>query len=295
MSDGSSENVLGDVADGAVVITGAGGSIGTALAVTFGGLGLPLVLSDYDEFNMAMTGAQAMAAGATDVRTVTGDAGDPEVAATLVDACEDHGGPAVAVFNAGICVPGLTWEQPLEMWQRQVDVNYWGPVHGVRAVVPAMLARGSGHTFAVASGAGLVAPPGMGAYVSSKHAVVGLMESLHHELARVVAAGGGAGPVRASVVCPGNIATNIADNSLLSLNLEPDEVELAGVAADVDAASRAGVDAGASPQTVADAVLDAVRTGRFWVLPQPEVALGALDRYQRLADGGPPVDLLPPA
>ena len=159
MSDGSSENMLGDVADGAVVITGAGGTIGTALAVTFGGLGLPLVLSDYDEFNMAMAGAQAMAAGATDVRTVVGDAGDPEVAATLVDACEDHGGPAVAVFNAGICVPGLTWEQPLEVWQRQVDVNYWGPVHGVRAVVPAMLARGSGHTFAVASGAGLVAPP----------------------------------------------------------------------------------------------------------------------------------------
>jgi NAD(P)-dependent dehydrogenase (short-subunit alcohol dehydrogenase family) len=288
MSEGavSGEAVRAAVGDGAVVITGAGGTIGTALAVTFGALGLPLVLSDYDDMGMAVTGAQAMAAGAPGVRTVLGDAADPDVASTLVDACEDLGGPAVAVLNAGICVPGLTWEQPLELWQRQVDVDYWGPVHGVRAIVPAMLERGAGHVFAVSSGAGLVAPPGMGAYVSSKHAVVGLMESLHHELARVGAA------VRASVVCPGNVSTNIADNSLLSLNIDPEDFELQGVAAEVDAASRAGVDAGASAQTVADAVLGAVLAGRFWVLPQPELALGALDRFQRLADGRPPVDLL---
>ncbi len=274
------------VGDGPVVITGAGGTIGTAFAVTFGALGLPLVLGDYDDMGLAVTGAQAMAAGASQVRTVQGDAADPEVAEILVDACADLGGPSVAIFNAGICVPGLTWEQPLELWQRQVDVDYWGPVHGVRAMVPAMLERGAGHVFAVSSGAGLVAPPGMGAYVSSKHAVVGLMESLHHELARLDSA------VRASVVCPGNVFTNIADNSLLSLNIDPEDFELDGVAAEVDAASRAGVDAGAPAQTVADAVVEAVLDGRFWVLPQPELALGALDRYQRLADGRPPADLL---
>ncbi len=274
------------VGDGAVAITGAGGTIGTALSVTFGALGLPLVLSDYDDMGLAVTGAQAMSAGAPEVRTVQGDAADPDVAATMVDACEDLGGPAVAILNAGICVPGLTWEQPLELWQRQVEVDYWGPVHGVRAMVPAMLERGAGHVFAVSSGAGLVAPPGMGAYVSSKHAVVGLMESLHHELARL------GSPVRASVVCPGNVFTNIADNSLLSLNIDPEDFELEGVAAQVDAASRAGVDAGAPAQTVADEVVEAVLDGRFWVLPQPELALGALDRYQRLAEGSPPVDLL---
>jgi len=43
---------------------------------------------------------------------------------------------------------------------------------------------------------------------------------------------------------------------------------------------------------VADAIVEAVSTGRFWVLPQPEVALGALDRVQRIVDGRPPADLL---
>ncbi|MFM7509400.1 MAG: SDR family NAD(P)-dependent oxidoreductase, partial [Actinomycetota bacterium] len=190
------------------------------------------------------------------------------------------------VFNAGIFVAGLVWEQPIDVWRRQVEVDYWGPVHGVRAMVPAMLERGSGHVVAVSSGAGLVATPGMGAYVSAKHAVVGMMESLHHELVRLDA------PVRASVVCPGLVLSNLSDNSLQALDVDPEDHELAGVAAEVDATIRAGVDAGAPAQTVADAVLSAVRDGSFWVLPQPEVALGALDRYRRLAEGGPPVDLL---
>ncbi len=282
----SADGVLGAITDGPVVVTGAGGTIGTALAVTFGALGLPLVLSDYDDGAVAVTGAQAMAAGAPDVRVVVGDAADPEVATRLVDACEDWGGPAVAVFNAGIFVAGLVWEQPIEVWRRQVEVDYWGPVHGVRAVVPAMLERGSGHVVTVSSGAGLVATPGMGAYVSAKHAVVGMMESLQHELSRIDA------PVRASVVCPGLVVSNLSDNSLRSLDVDPEDHELTGVAAEVDSIIRAGVDSGAPAQTVADAVLAAVREGRFWVLPQPEVALGALDRIQRLADGREPVDLL---
>lgn len=278
--------VLGGIAEGPVVVTGAGGSIGTALAVTFASLGLPLVLGDRDEVTLAATVERAVAAGAPDVRVVVGDAADPEVVDALVDECADRGGPAVAVFNAGIFVAGLVWEQPIDVWRRQVDVDYWGPVHGVRAVVPAMLERGSGHVVAVSSGAGLVATPGMGAYVSAKHAVVGMMESLHHELVRLDT------PVRASVVCPGLVLSNLSENSLRALDVDPEQHELAGVAAQVDVTIRAGVDAGAPAQTVADAVVSAVRDGRFWVLPQPEVALGALDRYQRLAEGSPPVDLL---
>ena len=57
-------------------------------------------------------------------------------------------------------------------------------------------------------------------------------------------------------------------------------------------AVRAGVAEGASPQTVANSILDALGSGRFWVLPQPEVAIGALDRVQRILDGRDPVDLL---
>ena len=57
-------------------------------------------------------------------------------------------------------------------------------------------------------------------------------------------------------------------------------------------ASGWGNDAGADPVTVADALVEAVRSGRFWVLPQPELAYAVLDRAQRIADGREPVDLL---
>ena len=144
--------------------------------------------------------------------------------------------------------------------------------------------EGVGHVVAVASGAGLVATPGLAPYVSSKHAVVGLMESVRHELARA------APGVKASVVCPGNVRTPMTANSLAAAGVA--EEHLSPVAQQVADTVRAGVDHGAEPETVADSVLDALNTGRFWVLPQPEVALGALDRVQRIVDGREPVDLL---
>ena len=226
-----------------------------------------------------------------------GDVGDPTHHAALVTAAEDLGGVTVSVQNAGVALTGLSWEVPLEQWELQVRTNYWGVVHGVRAALPPMVRRGLGHVLAVASGAGLVATPGLAPYVSSKHAVVGLMESVRHELARA------APGVRASVVCPGNIATPINANSLAVADAagaadvaacegSAGDGSTAAVARQIDETVRRGVDSGAEPQTVADAIVEAVSTGRFWVLPQPEVALGALDRVQRIVDGRPPADLL---
>jgi short-subunit dehydrogenase len=120
--------------------------------------------------------------------------------------------------------------------------------------------------------------------VATKHAVVGLMESLHHELARV------APDVHASVVCPGNVRTPMAANSLAAAGI--DEEHLSGEAAAVAATVRSGNDAGQDASTVAQAIVDAVHEHRFWVLPQPEVAWGAIDRVQRIMDGREPVDLL---
>ena len=96
--------------------------------------------------------------------------------------------------------------------------------------------------------------------------------------------------VHASVVCPGNVTTPMASNSLAAAGI--DEEGLSGTAAAVADAVRAGNDAGQDPSTVADAIVAAVRDRRFWVLPQPEIAWAASDRVRRLADGEAPVDLL---
>ena len=204
--------------------------------------------------------------------------------AELVREATDRGTLALTVLNAGVYLPGLSWEVPLEQWELHVRVNLWGVVHGIRAAVPVMVGQGRGHVVAMASGAGLVATPGLAPYVSSKHAVVGLMESVRHELARA------APGVKASVVCPGNIRTPMTANTLAAAGVA--EEHLSPVAQQVADTVREGVDHGVAPETVADSVLDALNTGRFWVLPQPEVALGALDRVQRIVDGREPVDLL---
>lgn len=286
---------------GVAVVTGAGGGIGAAIAGRLAAEGCSLVLADRDPASLAVAGERAreVARDGVVVRRLVGDVGDVDHHAELVAAAEELGGLTLSVLNAGVYLPGLSWEVPLEQWELQTRVNYWGVVHGVRAAVPVLLARGRGHVVAVASGAGLVATPGLAPYVATKHAVVGLMESLHHELVRVQGASGGTNAganrgesVGASVVCPGNVRTPMAANSLAAAGV--DDERLDGVAASVARAVRAGNDAGEDPATVADAVVAAVREGRFWVLPQPEVGLGALDRVQRLARGDAPVDLLPP-
>ncbi len=271
-----------DLGGSAAIVTGAGGGIGSAVAARLAAGGSSLVLADRDAGSLDRL-VGTLPSG-TVCELVVGDVGDPAHHDDLVAAAEDLGGLGLSVLNAGVSLTGLTWELPLDQWELHVSVNYWGVVHGVRAALGAMTRRGVGHVISVASGAGLVATPGLAPYVSTKHAVVGLMESVRHELARA------APGVRASVVCPANIATPITGNSLAAAGVA-DET-LSPVARQIADAVRHGVDDGAPPETVADAVLDALHTGRFWVLPQPEVALGALDRVQRIVDGREPVDLL---
>lgn len=263
-------------------MTGAGGGIGSAVATRLAQEQMSLVLADRDV--VALEAVVDSLPPGTACEALVGDVGDPDHHGALVDAAEDLGGLRLSVLNAGVYLPGLSWEVPIEQWELQVRVNFWGVVHGVRAAVPAMIRHGQGHVVATASGAGLVATPALAPYVSTKHAVVGLMESLHHELARV------APGVHASVVCPGNVRTPMAANSLAVAGIEHEA--LSDTAAEVATTVRAGNDAGQDPSTVADAIVEAVAAERFWVLPQPEVAWAVTDRAARLAEGRPPVDLL---
>jgi len=267
--------------NGSAIVTGAGGGIGGAIARRLAAQGLSLVLADRDADRLDAT-VTSLPTG-TEVVGISGDVADPAHHSELVAAAQDRGGLALSVLNAAVYLPGLTWEIPLEQWELQVAANFWGVLHGVRAAVHAMLTSGGGHISAVASGAGLVAIPALSPYVSTKHAVVGLMESLHHELVRTHP------EVHCSVVCPGNIATPLAAHSLSVAGIVDEQLDPA--AADVAAGLRAGVAAGADPSTVAEALVQAVESDTFWVFPQPEVAYGALDRVQRMTDGRPPVDL----
>lgn len=270
-----------ELRDGVAIVTGAGGGIGSAIARRLAAEGMSLVLADRDAGALARTEDSI---DDTVVVGIAGDVGEPDHHRRLVETARDFGGPILSVLNAGVYLPGLSWEMSLEQWELHMRVDLWGVVHGIRAAVPAMVEAGHGHVVAMASGAGLVATPMLAPYVGAKHAVVGIMESLHHELARV------APGVHASVVCPGNVRTPMAANSLAAAGIEHEQ--LSPEVEQVARAVRAGNEGGDDPSLVADAVVAAVLEGRFWVLPHPEVGWGALDRVQRIADGREPVDLL---
>jgi NAD(P)-dependent dehydrogenase (short-subunit alcohol dehydrogenase family) len=281
---------------GAAIVTGAAGGIGAAVAHRLAAEGMAVVLADLDDVGLhrVRDDIQSARPGAR-LAVVAGDVAEPSHHAEVVAAAEDlgagDGGLRLSVLNAGVAVPGLGWEIPLEQWRLHVDVNLWGVVHGLRAALATMVPRDDGWVVAVSSGAGIVATPGLAPYVATKHAVVGLMESTFHELARIGSA------IGVSVVCPGNIATAMPDRSWsiaaaegLGAPVVPDgEAE---VVAGLESSIRSGVAAGAAPHTVSDAIVDALAGGRFWVLPQPELAWAATDRMARLAAGDPPVDLL---
>jgi NAD(P)-dependent dehydrogenase (short-subunit alcohol dehydrogenase family) len=186
------------------IVTGAASGIGKALAGTLARRGATVVLADIDEAG-AKAAADALAAGPPGrVSGVALDVTDAEAVAALVErVAQDHGHLDFLFNNAGIAVAGPVSELTLAHWNRTIDVNLRGVVHGVVAAYPIMIRQGRGHIVNTASLAGLLPSPMLTPYGMTKHGVVSLSESLRMEAAEH--------GVRVSVVCPGVIDTPLLD------------------------------------------------------------------------------------
>ncbi len=249
------------VAGKTAFITGGASGIGFALAKRFGAAGCKVVLGDVQADALAEAVKQLESLGIEVVGVLT-DVVDAASMQALADAAtERFGGVHLFCNNAGVGGGGLSWESPLSTWEWVIGVNLWGVIHGIRAFVPLLLQHDEAHIVNTASVAGLVAAPMMGAYNASKHAVVALSETLHHEFALTGA------NAKVSVLCPGWVRTNIATSE----RNRPAELreEEAADAAQVDMAREvmAGmIDNGMDPDAVAERVFQAVRDEQFWVL-----------------------------
>jgi NAD(P)-dependent dehydrogenase (short-subunit alcohol dehydrogenase family) len=185
------------------VVTGAGSGIGLALVEAFAARGLAVAAIDIDA--MALESVPSGAPGGGEVRPYCVDVRD---SAALAESREiilkDLGAVDVLCNNAGVFMsPVPVWEQSHDEFQRVLDVNLGGIVNGVRAFVPHMVARGTGHVVNTASYLGLVTRPGGGnaAYVASKHAAVGLSQVMAEEFARLAI------DIGVTILCPGPVAT----------------------------------------------------------------------------------------
>jgi NAD(P)-dependent dehydrogenase (short-subunit alcohol dehydrogenase family) len=275
------------------VITGAASGIGLALAKAFAREGMQLVLADIEAAPLQRAHAQFLADGVAAIAQTVDVMDEAQVLALAEAAYRRFGAVHLLCNNAGVAAPALrapSWETSAAEWQWVLGVNLTGVAHGVRAFVPRMLAGGDeGHIVNTASVAGLITGPGP--YFASKHGVVCLSEALYKELR---AAGA---KLSASVLCPGLIRTAILDaerNRPAAFGPRTDLQSLPEATRKAAASFRESLQAGYEPAQVADAVVDAVKTDRFYIVPaQPELVELVRLRMQDILEGRNPS--LPPA
>ncbi len=245
------------------VITGGASGIGRGIARACAGDGMRLVLADLDEAMLAATVDELSAGGAEVVGEICDVSQLESVEALAAAALSRFGAVHVLCNNAGIGIPTPTHNIRLEDWKWIIDVDLWGPIYGVKTFLPIMEEQGEGHINTTASVAGLISGGFMGAYNVAKHGAVALMATLERDLR------GRKSPVRASVLCPGPINTDISRHSV---TYRPSRVSpKANSAAEGRAGAnvQAALDEGMDPDEVGRIVLDGVQTDRFWLLTHP--------------------------
>jgi NAD(P)-dependent dehydrogenase (short-subunit alcohol dehydrogenase family) len=217
-----------------VVVTGAGGGIGAALARRFASEGARVVVNDLDADKAA---AVAVEIGAV---AVPGDA------SAVVESARDALGGAVDIYcaNAGVGTGGGP-EAPEAAWSAAWDVNVMAHVRASRLLIPDWLERGSGRFVSTVSAAGLLTMIGAAPYSVTKHAALAYAEWLSITYRHR--------GIKVHAICPQGVRTDMltAAGSAGALTLLPTAVE---------------------PEAVADALIDAMAGDRFLVLPHPEVS-----------------------
>jgi len=244
-----------DLRGRAVVVTGAASGIGRCTALAFARHGARLVLADVNPASLAAVRKEVEALGAV-ARDWTVDVSDEAAMREFAAAVQaEVGPPTVLVNNAGIGYLGGFVSSPLESWRRCLDINVLGVAHGCYWFLPRMIdAGGARRVVNVASLAGIAPAPSMSAYAASKHAVMGLSDVLALELADT--------EVGVTIVCPGIIDTPItASSSSVSPSVPAEQL------ARLRNYYRAN---GASPDVVAEAIVDGVQRGRPLVLVGPK-------------------------
>jgi NADP-dependent 3-hydroxy acid dehydrogenase YdfG len=183
-----------------VIVTGAASGIGRAIATSLVARGHTVSVTDINGEGVVTVAERLNTAGPGKAYASTLDVTDAAaVAAHYQDVKEEHGSLDLVFNNAGIAIGGLAEELTLDHWNRAIDINLKGVVHGVHAAYPIMLEQRSGHIVNTASMAGLVPMPIGIPYTATKHAIVGLSMGLRAEAA--------SRGVKVSVVCPSFVDT----------------------------------------------------------------------------------------
>jgi NAD(P)-dependent dehydrogenase (short-subunit alcohol dehydrogenase family) len=246
-------------------VTGAASGLGRAMALAFADEGMHVALADVDEKSLASVEDEVRAKGVKALSFKVDVSRATDVDAFAENIALNFGAAHVVCNNAGVSPLGAVWENSVGEWEWILGVNLWGVIHGVRTFAPRLIAQGEGHIVNTASVAGIINPPGSGAYNVTKHAVVALSESLHHDLRER------GSPVAVSVLCPAYVPTGIADSernrpsSIGTIEKTKETIARGAMLKKAVASGRL------SAADVAQAVVAAIKEERFYILTHPRI------------------------
>jgi NAD(P)-dependent dehydrogenase (short-subunit alcohol dehydrogenase family) len=263
------------------VVTGAASGIGRALADRFSAEGMNVVLADVE--------TAPLVAAVEEIRTTGADAiGVPADVSKLEDV-EELAGRTIEAFgavhvvcnNAGVESGARFADIPLQTWEWVVGVNFWGVLYGCRTFLPLIREQGEGHIVNTASVAAFkTGLPTFAPYCVTKFAVLALSECLEIELR---SAGENIG---VSLLAPGVVNTQMPKaernrpEGVPSTREDPLRREI------LELLETAAATVGMAPSEVANQVVDAIRTQRFFVLTHPDDALDAVRQRLRWMEHG---------
>lgn len=267
--------------DKVVVVTGGGSGIGLALAHAVTARGASVVLADVQQSALDT----ALKELPTDTAAVCADVSDAESVARLRDAAlERFGRVDVLCNNAGVSTFNMLADQTLDDWRWVLGVNLWGVIHGIDAFLPVFRAQGTpAHIVNTASVAGLVSGiPFLGPYAVSKVGVVAISETLRAEMAFT------GEPIGVSVVCPSATNTKVMEserNRPATLRAEQRTADAENWRLGIKSGFT-GPD-GLEPDAVAEQIVDAVLTDRFWVITHSDLTSTYEARFAEILANSP--------
>ncbi|MAI80203.1 MAG: short-chain dehydrogenase [Deltaproteobacteria bacterium] len=247
------------------VVTGGGSGIGAALSHACSQRGMRVAVVDVERDAAEKVAAEINESGGEAFSSVVDVRRLSEIERLAQEVDQNFGACHLLCNNAGVLVTRPILDLEEKDWDWSLSVNLLGPIHAVSAFLPRMLSSGEeGHIVNMASMAGLVSMPhrGLGAYTTSKFALVGYSESLRAELASKDA------PIGVSVVCPGAVATRIAQSE----RNRPKELETGQgptpTQADPNTAPAQGRQ---TSEEAALRILAGVQANDAWILTHPEM------------------------
>ena len=252
--------MLEDFEGRVAVITGAGSGIGAALARACAVEAMKVVVADLDQ-GRADTVVASIDGVAAAALAIAVDVADPESVDRFADeVSKAFVAPDLLCNNAGVSPFGLLWEFAPVDWNWLIGVNILGVANCIRSFVPRMIAAGrGGHIVNTASAAGLQGQTRLGAYSATKHAVLGMSDSLRLDLLPY--------GIGVSTLCPGGVNTIISQTLGRRSSTDPKDLEadVGAYIASIDASMSTAIE----PERVASLVLRGVRENQPYIMTAP--------------------------